>query len=194
MNNLSYPEIWKTAVIAEKEHIWYSVSNYGRVASHLRPNHGYDPSYKYIMTLTKASSVDDHLYVKFVFPNDFFVNTLLEGHVYNKTKNNKTTKKRMNIHQLVMNTFKPIDEYPPKSLKLCWDKIPKEAKNWIKQTVFINHIDHDPTNNTLENLEYVTPQENTRKALKHYGGSFKRIEYKSTKNDEISNLDWALFA
>jgi hypothetical protein len=31
------------------------------------------------------------------------------------------------------------------------------------------HKDHDFTNNRLDNLEYVTPRQNTRKAVEHYG-------------------------
>ena len=70
-----------------------------------------------------------------------------------------------------MGAFRPMDEYPPERLKDCWDDIPEDAKKWIKQTVVINHIDHDPSNNRVDNLEYVTQRENSRAAVKHYGGN-----------------------
>ncbi len=64
-----------------------------------------------------------------------------------------------------------MDDYPPDRLKDCWNDIPEDAKTWIKQTVTINHIDHDPSNNHVDNLEYTTQRENSRAATKHYGGN-----------------------
>ena len=64
-----------------------------------------------------------------------------------------------------------MDDYPPDRLKDCWNDIPEDAKTWIKQTVTINHKDHNPSNNRLDNLEYVTQRENARAAVKHYGGN-----------------------
>ena len=53
-----------------------------------------------------------------------------------------------------------VDEYPPESLKGVWSTLPEEAKQWVRDTVVIDHIDADPSNNTLDNLRYVTPKEN----------------------------------
>ena len=96
------------------------------------------------------------------------------------------------VHSLVMSAFCPINENPPNRLKDVWNQIPKEAKEWIQETVFINHIDHDYTNNKLENLEYVTPRENSRKAKEFYGGnvSNKKNFKKKTKvkEEQISIL------
>ena len=75
-------------------------------------------------------------------------------------------------YELVMAAFRPMDDYPPDRLKDCWDDIPEDAKTWIKETVTINHIDHNPENNHVDNLEYVTQKENSSKAAtKHYGGN-----------------------
>ena len=77
--------------------------------------------------------------------------------------------KRFTVHKLVMNAFKPVDEYPPIPMK-DYLNCPETARQWIRKTVIINHIDHNPHNNVVENLEYTTQHENTIKAVKHHGG------------------------
>lgn len=109
------------------------------------------------------------LYLEFSVPQH------LIGDEYDYTRKGRTSnsnfviKKR--IHQLVMATFNPIDQNPPERLKECWNKIPQEAKEWIYDTVIINHKDHNPRNNHISNLEYDTPKENARKAVIFYGGN-----------------------
>ena len=67
-----------------------------------------------------------------------------------------------------MQTFKPIDKYPPDRLKDCWKDIPEQAKQWIRETAIINHKDHNPLNCLLDNLEWVTFRENTQKSVDYY--------------------------
>lgn len=57
------------------------------------------------------------------------------------------------VHRLLMITFKPIDNY---------------------QNLNVDHIDCDKTNNNLDNLEWVTPKENTHRAIKNCLYSNKR--------------------
>jgi len=97
-----------------------------------------------------------------------------------RTLDKKQTRK-VYVHQLVMQSFRPIIHYPPEKLKSCWDSTPEEVKKWISETVVINHIDHDPTNNHVNNLEYVTPRENTRAAVKLYGNLANRKNYNSSE-------------
>ena len=54
------------------------------------------------------------------------------------------TRYRKKVHRLLLQMFKPIDN--------CED-------------YFVNHIDGDKRNNSLENLEWVTPKENAEHAL-----------------------------
>ena len=182
-------EEWRTVVIDGKEHPWYSVSNLGNIRSHLQnislgSHRGFDRSFNpnLCKDLTpierkKPNGSLSRLEIKFQFPEDFF-----EDYQYGKNRDDDSNvRKPCLVHQLVMAAFRPMDEYPPDRLKDCWNDIPEDAKTWIKETVYINHIDHDPSNNRVDNLEYVTPRENTRAAVKHYGGNTAN---KGKQNDD----------
>lgn len=88
---------------------------------------------------------------------DFF-----DDFVYKSTdgKGSSNSSVRISTHRAVMETWKPIDEYPPDQLKDDWDKAPESFKQWVRDTAFIDHIDDDPTNNYLDNLRWVTPLQN----------------------------------
>tara|TARA_R100000231_G_scaffold41017_2_gene35790 strand:- start:224 stop:976 length:753 start_codon:yes stop_codon:yes gene_type:complete len=173
-------EEWRTIVVDDKEHPWYSVSNYGNVRSHIQRKRkrkgqrgGFgascNPNYHKDLTpiIDKYKSSIKKQKVSCQFPENFF-----EDYQYTKKRDTDSNVVKMcSVHELVMGAFRPMDEYPPDRLKDCWDDIPQDAKTWIKQTVVINHIDHDPSNNHVDNLEYVTQRENSRAAIKHYGGN-----------------------
>ena len=170
-------EEWRNVVINGKEHPWYSVSNFGNVRSHLQikslGNYGFDTScnlnfYKDLTLVPKKKRNGSLtcMTITLQFPDDFF-----EDYQYKKRHcDDSTVQKKCSAHELVMEAFRPMDEYPPDRLKEDWNNIPESAKTWIKECVYINHIDHDPSNNYLDNLEYVTPRENSRAAVKYYGG------------------------
>ena len=186
-------EVWRTVIVDGKEHPWYSVSNFGNVRSHLqivsRGSKGftttYNPNFYKDLALIKNKNRDGSLSkmrVSLQFPEDFF-----EDYQYGKKRDtDSNTCKPCDVHKLVMGAFRPMDDYPPDRLKDCWNDIPEDAKTWIKQTVIINHIDHDPSNNHVDNLEYVTQRENSRAAVKHYGGN---LANKNKKDDWLKVID-----
>ena len=85
-----------------------------------------------------------------------------------RKKNESDNHERINIavHRAVMETWRPIDDYPPIP-KEDWDMCPESAKQWIRDTAFVDHIDDDPTNNHVDNLRWVVPKENQAHRKKH---------------------------
>jgi hypothetical protein len=80
------------------------------------------------------------------------------------------------VHKLVMAAFRPVDKFPPSQIPLeDFEASPESVKKWIRQTVIINHIDHDSHNNRVENLEYTTQYDNTMKAVKHHGRKYSSV-------------------
>lgn len=77
-------------------------------------------------------------------------------------------KKTYRVHRLVLETFKPIPDM---------------------KRLQVNHINENKADNRLENLEWVTAQENTNHSihkLKHKRGKIKRIEQYSLDDEFIA--------
>jgi hypothetical protein len=81
--------------------------------------------------------------------------------------NSKFCRVTFDIHRAVMEAWKPIDKYPPESLKSSWWDVPEEWRKWVRETALIDHIDCNPLNNHIDNLRWLTPKENNyyRKSL-----------------------------
>ena len=108
----------------------------------------------------------EHLKINLTFPKNMF------KYSYSSRRcGDNTVRFDRYVHQLVMETYRPIYQYPPNRLKHIWNSIPEEAKKWIAETVTIDHKDGDPKNNHVDNLEYVTQKENSHRAVKFYNGN-----------------------
>ena len=64
------------------------------------------------------------------------------------------------IHRAVMETWKPIDENPPELLIDTWNDVPEQWRQWVRDTVLVDHIDANPHNNHMDNLRWEIPKDN----------------------------------
>ena len=165
--NSIYEDEFKPIVRWKKVIPGYFVSKYGKIISTRRNQ---PAEIKIIINKPEGTSNSKRRVLSTSFkvglPPDFF-----GDYIYKSTdgKESSNSSVRIATHRAVMETWKPIDEYPPDQLKDDWDKAPESFKQWVRDTAFIDHIDDDPTNNCLDNLRWVTPLQN------HY--QRKKLDY-----------------
>ena len=66
---------------------------------------------------------------------------------------------KLEVHRLIAESFIPIDECPPIPLE-DWKNTPESAKQFIRESAIVDHIDPDINNNSADNLRWVTPRQN----------------------------------
>ena len=157
-------------------------------AASYKNNHDPNKRDVYGNTLKVGDKIIQATRVSFRFPWDFFQDINMYGSEYQypiqgreSAMNGKCCQRTLSIHKLVANAHMSVDDFPPERIAGVYAHLPEEVKQWIRETVIINHIDHDPTNNCVTNLEYVTPRENCHKAVQQYGGHFCPDQYLKNK-------------
>ena len=139
MINIFGEEEFKQIIRFGKKIPNYSISKDGRVYSHKR-NLIKKP------TIRKRNGKVTDVSTSIPIPQELF-----DG-IYNYRKYGaglNVYELPLPIHRGVMETWRPIDEYPPDRLKDDWDNAPESFKQWVRETAYIDHIDDDPTNNNL---------------------------------------------
>ena len=111
-----------------------------------------------------------------IMPNTFMISN--KGTVYNITTGNFLSS-RVNNDYSVINLKRTDGSWyrTPIHRLVAWEFVPYR-RNYNLQ---VNHVDTNKLNNDYENLEWATPLENTRHAIKHglrleHGGSCKLTE------------------
>lgn len=152
-------EIWKPVVRFGKIIPYYFVSNKGKVK---RKGAKKELTKNLEFTDTQGKKRCRRCTVSICLPSpDFFKDCKDYHYSYTKRKDKrKTSSVSISVHRLVMDAFKPIDEYPPIP-KEDWNITPETAKKFIKDTVVIDHINDDASDNRVENLRWVSSLQNS---------------------------------
>ena len=100
---------------------------------------------------------------------------LMSDYKYSDRSGSKKESRELYIskHRATAEAWMPIDENPPEQLKECWDSLPEEAKQWVRDTALVDHKDDNPENNHVDNLQWVVPKDNQK--------------YRKQQNNEKSN-------
>jgi len=135
----------------------YFVSKDGKVVSRrtttekvLNP-HFYKTGLKYGSFIV---SIDEDTH-KELFPNDTYEYAVGATGGKRRRGKKKSILRKLLVHQAVMWSWKPIDDYPPVPMEE-WEQTPESVKDIIRKSICIDHIDGDSSNNHIDNLLYTS--------------------------------------
>ena len=117
----------------------------------------YSNKTKKFLKVGKSAKDSEYMRVSLNIPIGYFSDV----DDFNYYEDNKVSHRvSFDVHRIVLEAWKPIDENPPEQLRDDWDKAPESFKKWVRETAVIDHIDGNPANNHLDNLRWCTPKEN----------------------------------
>lgn len=156
-------EIWKPVVKNGKIIPGYEISNFGRCKN---------KTGKLMKPINEIyEEKGNRQSISVVIPNDLF-----EDYNYFPSGPN-TCKMRISVHRMVMETFKPIEEYPPYPMtKEEWSTTPESAKRILRDSCVVDHIDDNPFNNHVDNLRWLSSKDNSNFRKKNKSESTKKEE------------------
>jgi hypothetical protein len=160
-------EIWKPAIKFGVVIPNYFISNLGRLK---------DATGKFVRTdeqQFKIGGPGPKIVARIKIPKNLFK--------HRQDKGTGFIRIRIAVHRLVIETFKPLDEYPPIP-KHEWNTLPQSAKQIISNCCIVDHIDNNPFNNRIDNLRWCTPLENNP-------ANKKKIFGNSNTKKEFANLE-----
>ena len=85
------------------------------------------------------------------------------GMKYKSKRSTNVVEFRMKLHIAVKTAWNPLEDYTHEIgiTKEIWDSTHPIIQNYMYETMLIDHIDDDITNNHLSNLQYSTPLKNS---------------------------------
>ena len=91
-------------------------------------------------------------------------------------------------HRLGMETWKPIDQYPPEQLKDDWDKAPESFKQWVRDTAWVDHLGDKETENHVDKMAWVTPRDNCKYVKEARAGNPSTAELNRRRRLERNSI------
>ena len=70
--------------------------------------------------------------------------------------------KTVTAHRLGMETWKPLDDYPPAELADTWNDVPEPWREWVRRTAWVDHQGDKITENHVDKMAWVTPRQNSK--------------------------------
>tara|TARA_B100001057_G_scaffold427047_1_gene451553 strand:- start:83 stop:706 length:624 start_codon:yes stop_codon:yes gene_type:complete len=155
----------------------YWFSNYGRFASQwTKGKNSHIDHNKWEIKITKPKPDNRKGYrgdyienAIYPFRTDPIAKHITGGRGHQTTVNPDRVRVTIKRHRAVMDCFKPLDDYSHEIgiSKEEWDNTPESSKNFIKRQVYVNHKDHNRSNNHIDNLEWIDVVNNAIEKIKH---------------------------
>ena len=148
----------------------YSISKSGNVYSHLKKINGEKGYFVVVFDISYKKLLKPHISKGYAMLDISFDCGTFDYVYASKSIGDTRQKITGRVHKLVIDSWKPFDQNLPKEINAKdYKKTPESIKVFLRELFIINHIDHNKSNNSLDNLERVTHKQNARAAIKHYG-------------------------